>query len=43
MSDNPTTEVTPEQSAPEQETDIRKDSPWLLRRIRQKKGGDENE
>ena len=30
-------------SAPEQETDTRKDSPWLLRRIRQKKGGDENE
>lgn len=29
--------------APEQETDTRKDSPWLLRRIRQKKGGDENE
>ena len=29
--------------APEQETDTRKDSPWLLRRICQKKGGDENE
>lgn len=29
--------------APEQEADIRKDSTWLLRRIRQKKGGDENE
>ena len=29
--------------APEQETDTRKDSPWLLRRILQKKGGDENE
>ena len=29
--------------APEQEADIRKDSTRLLRRIRQKKGGDENE
>ena len=29
--------------APEQETGIRKDSTRLLRRIRQKKGGDENE
>lgn len=29
--------------APEQETETRKDPPWFLRRIRQQKGGDEDE
>lgn len=29
--------------APEQETEARKDPPWFLRRIRQQKGGDEDE
>ena len=30
-------------AAPEQETEARKDPPWFLRRIRQQKGGDEDE
>ena len=29
--------------APEPETEARKDPPWFLRRIRQQKGGDEDE